>query len=115
MFAIQPINKFYTTVKYVGINNDTKVPFVVYADNPNCPKDVYDFGTFEAALDYLTKFIHRENIDVSELTTSQIVDVSLVNNANQFDIVEYEIEDGKMKILSAHTQTQFSRDNWYKG
>ena len=115
MFAIQPINKFYSTVKYVGINNETKVPFVVYANNPNCPKDVYDFGTLESAVDYLTKFIHRENVDVNHLTTSQLVDVSLVNNANQFDIVEYEVVEGKMKIISIHTQTQFNRDSWYKG
>ena len=115
MFAIQPINKFYSTVKYVGINNETKVPFVVYANNPNCPKDVYGFETLKDAVDYLTKFIHRENVDINHLTTSQLVDVSLVNNANQFDIVEYEVVDSKMKIISTHTQTQFNRDSWYKG
>ena len=115
MFAIQPINKFYSTVKYVGIHSDTKLPYIVYATNPNCPKDVHGFKTLEEAVDYLTKFINRENIDISSLTTSQIVDISLVNNANQFDIVEYEVVEGKMKIISSHTQKQFNRDNWYKG
>ncbi len=115
MFAIQPINKFYSTVKYVGIHSDTKLPYIVYATNPNCPKDVYYFGTLEAAVDYLNKFINRENIDINNLTTSQTIDIYLVNNANQFDIVEYEIVDDKMKIISIHTQQQFNRDSWYKG
>lgn len=115
MFAIQPINKFYNTKKYLAINSETNIPYIIYEGGPNYPEGIKGFETPKDAVDYLTKFINREGIDVMSLTISQMVDISLVNNANQFDIVEYEIQEGKMKVIATHTQTQFNRDAWYKG
>ena len=109
MFAIQPINKLYKTKRYVGINSETKIPYLVYEGNSDYPTAIHDFGTRESALDYLTKFIYRENIDINSLPTSQVIDVVLVNNANQFDIIEYDIVEGEFKVLNTYRQPQFNR------
>lgn len=113
MFAIQPINRFYKNVRYVGIRKETNLPYLVYEGNPDCPRDIHDFGTLESAIEYLTKFINRENINVSELSTSQMVDIALVNNSNKFDIIEYHIEDDKIKVINTYPQSQFNRKDWY--
>jgi len=115
MFAIQPINKFYSTKRYVAINSETNIPYLVYECNADYPQAIHDFGTLEAATDYLTKFITRENIDINKLTTAQVIDVVLVNNCNQFDIIEYEIEEGQVKVKNTYTQPQFNRSAWFKG
>lgn len=114
MFAIQPINKFYTNKRYVGIRANSNLPYPVYDGNPDCPKDIHGFETKESALDYLTKFVNREGIDVVKLSISEIVDISLINNSNQFQIIEYEIEDNKLKVLNTYPQPQFTREGWYK-
>lgn len=109
MFAIQPVNKLYKTKRYVGINSETNIPYLVYEGNDDYPEAIHDFGTLKAALDYLTKFINRENFDINALSPSQVVDVVLVNNANQFNIVEYTIDEGELKISNTHKQPQFNR------
>lgn len=115
MFVIQPVNKFYNNRKFVGVHSDTNLPYIVYEGNKDFPADVYDFKSLENAINWLSEFIHRDNIDVLKLSTSELVDISLVNNANQFLILECEIEDNKLNIVNNYPQKQFDRDNWYKG
>ena len=114
MFAIQPINKFYTTRKFIGISKDN-LPYPVYEGNDNCPSEIHDFTSLENAVDYLTKFLNRENINVLNLSISQTLDIALVNDANDFNIIEYEVDEGHIKVLNTYPQTQFARNNWYKG
>ena len=114
MFAIQPINKFYKEIKYLGVRKDTGLPYPVYGSDPDCYKKIKDFETKESAIEFLTKFISRDNIDVTNLSISQIVDISLVNNANQFQIIEYEIENNSIKVTNTYPQSQFTREGWYK-
>ena len=114
MFAIQPINKFYTNKRYIGVRSDTNLPYPVYEGNPDFPASIHGFETKEAALDYLTKFINREGIDVLKLSISQIVDISIINNSNQFTIIEYSISEGKFNIINTFPQPQFTREGWYK-
>lgn len=115
MFIIQSINKFYNTRRFVGIRSESNLPYVVYAGNPDYPSAIHDFESVENAVDWLTKFIHRENIDVTVLSTSQVIDLSLVNNANQFQILECNIVDSELEIVNTFPQPQFDRDCWYKG
>lgn len=114
MFAIQAINKFYKELKYFGVRKDTGLPYPVYGSDPDSYKKIHSFETKEAAIEYLTKFISRENIDVSNLSVSQVVDISLVNNANQFQIIEYQLEKTSIKVVSTYPQPQFTREGWYK-
>jgi len=114
MFAIHPINKFYTNKRYVGIRKDTQLPYPVYEGNPDFPASIHGFETKEEALKYLTKFINREGIDVLKLSISEMVDISIINNSNQFNIIEYSIDDGKLNIINTFPQSQFTREGWYK-
>jgi len=115
MFIIQPINKFYNNRRFVGIHSDTNLPYIVYDGNPDCPSAIHDFESVENAVDWLTNFIQRKDIDTISLSISQVVDLSLVNNANQFVVHECDIVDGELKITTSYPQTQFDRNNWYKG
>lgn len=113
MFAIQPINRFYSTKRYVGVRPDSNLPYLVYESNSDYPNSIHGFTTYNDALSYLTKIVNREDLDVCNLTTSQTIDLVLVDNANKFDIIEFEIAEGQLKILNTYPQTQFSRKDWY--
>lgn len=112
MFAIQPINKYYQNNRYVGLRKDTNLPYLVYEGNPDFPNDVYGFNTAHEALTYLEKFISHEGLDIENITTAQVIDLALVNNANKFQIIEYDINDGKFTILNTYPQPQFNREGW---
>ena len=113
MFAIQPSNRLYKDKRYVGIRKDTGLPYLIYEGNPDYPKDIYGFATKQEALVYLNKIIYREDINVSELTTSQIVDLTLVNDADKFYVVDYEIADNTMCVHTTELQDEFTRKGWY--
>lgn len=113
MFAIRPTNRFYKINRYVGIRSDTNLPYLVYEGNSDFPGSIHDFGTLEAAKLYLKKIVEHIDIDVTELSTSQMVDLALVNNANKFDIIEYTIVDNKLCITATHPQPQYNRKDWY--
>lgn len=114
MFAIRPTNRFYKTNRYVGVRSDTKLPYLVYEGNSDFPGSIHDFGTLEAAVSYLTKtIVNRDDIDIASLSPSQMVDLSLVNNANKFDIIEYSIQNNTLEIINTFPQPQFSRKDWY--
>lgn len=112
MFAIQCINKFYKYSRYIGLH-DSGLPFLVYEGNSNFPHSVHDFASKENAADYLAKFISRENIDVSKISISEMVDISLVNNSNKFTIIEYSIDNNKLVVVKEYPQDQYTRKEWY--
>lgn len=113
MFAIQPTNRFYKEHRYVGVRSDTELPYLIYETSQGFPNDIHDFETLEAAKLYLKKIVEHIDIDVTKLSTSQMVDLALVNNANKFDIIQYTIEDNKLCITATYPQPQYSRKDWY--
>ena len=112
MYAIQCINRLYKGTKYVGLR-DTGLPYPVFDGNTDCPKDIHDFGTKEAAEAFLAKFLKRENIDLSQLSTSEVVDIALVNNANKFQIIKYHIDNDNVVVDEKYELPQFNRKDWY--
>lgn len=113
MFAIQPSNRLYKDNRYIGVRKDSDLPYIIYEGNADFPQDIHDFGTKDAALEYLTKIMNRDGIDVFKLTTSQVVDLSLVDNADKYYIIEYEIIENKLKVINSYLQSQFTRKGWY--
>lgn len=109
MFAIQPINRLYKDKRYIGLREDKIIPYLIYEGNSDYPNDIYGFANKEDALTYLTCFVDRTEINKMKLTTSQIVDIALVNNCVGFQIVEYEIQEGNMIILNILPQPQFNK------
>ena len=108
MFGIQCNNKLYKENRYIGIR-DTNLPYLIYEGNLDYLKNIHPFNTKDEALSYLTRIINREGIDICELTTSQIVDLTLVNNNTSYQIIEFEIDDNKLKVIERHKLPQFSR------
>lgn len=112
MYAIQPINKFYITNRYVGLYKNN-LPYLVYEGNEDFPQAIHGFYRLDSAIKYLTNFINRTEIRNLKLTTAEVVDIALVNNANKFQIVKYHIDGNEMKIDEIFPQPQFTRKEWY--
>lgn len=108
MFAIESICKTQKSRKFFGLR-ETNLPYPVYDGSANYPKDIFGFTNYDEALAYLTKFINREGIDIMQLSTSQVVDLMLANNATKFQIVEYVIENDKINIIKEYPLPQFTR------
>lgn len=112
MFVIQPINRLYKENKYVGIR-ESGLPYPIYETSKGYPSAIHDFESKEAAESFLIKFVNHENIDISELSASQMVDIALVNNANKFQILKCKIENNKLVVEETYQLPQFSRKDWY--